>query len=304
MQTPELALHLPGTFAWEPVFAHDNTASAAPATIRAELPRTTTFRLRPFDAALRAAVRAQADASPSVVAAADDAAPRAFAVVSAAATLRGAPVSELSATMQDLVACAHAHTERTEATLGGHKQTYVVPPRAALRLYQRTFRAAGVVYRSDAVAAAPGPDEAVDIALAVRQVAFVRDLEVVCGGAAAPLPPGRVVELAGGDGDLNVGADGRHVWLVPVYTFDAAEAASGFELADRGTHRVLRAVHDAAMPLRITELVLFRGAHRERASGTDTLEWEGMTNDINGGQSDECLYLMWKTHPAPNRPMY
>ena len=104
----------------------------------------------------------------------------------------------------------------------------------------------------------------------------------------------------------------RYVWLVPVYTTLAAEAATRFDLIIQkeeergwsdlahkagGDYRYLRAVRDENCPEKIVSLQLKRSDGK--LSGVDFKQYHGHTGDINAGRLGSFLHLTWQTHNVP-----
>ena len=102
----------------------------------------------------------------------------------------------------------------------------------------------------------------------------------------------------------------RYVWIVPVYTYDAAEAATIFDLFIQdsghsgwddlaagagGSYRFLVPVPDASNPVKITDLSLYRS---NNGVTTFPAQYTGHTSDINANRKGTYLYLLWSTRRA------
>lgn len=102
----------------------------------------------------------------------------------------------------------------------------------------------------------------------------------------------------------------RYVWLVPVYTYNAAEAAVRFDLSIQekahsgwpdlakgagGSYRYLRAAADPGNPDKITKLILKRSGSEVKSFDA---AYSGHTGDINRGRGLDYLYLLWATRAA------
>lgn len=101
----------------------------------------------------------------------------------------------------------------------------------------------------------------------------------------------------------------RYVWLVPIHTEDADEAATRFDLyiqekaqsgwsdlakGTGGSYRYLRGVPDKNVPDKITNLSLDRANSEVKDFGG----YDGHTGDINRGRALSYLYLVWKLRTA------
>ncbi|CCM06247.1 uncharacterized protein FIBRA_08496 [Fibroporia radiculosa] len=130
------------------------------------------------------------------------------------------------------------------------------------------------------------------------------NIEVHYGTEQSQAPPGRLLEIKGGNDDINAGFGGKYVWLVPVKTNVHADALSSLSIAIQskedptkqdlaagagGDYRyIVLALRD---PAKITALGLLRSSDpREVPEG-----WNGSTEDINKGRKGDYLYLVWKS---------
>ena len=95
-----------------------------------------------------------------------------------------------------------------------------------------------------------------------------------------------------------------------MYTYDAAEAATIFDLYIQGdahqgwydlaagaggSYRYLEPAADASNPTKITSLALFRS---NNGTGSFPAPYTGHTSDINANRKKTYLYLIWTTQSA------
>ncbi|KAI0777003.1 hypothetical protein BC629DRAFT_1290472, partial [Irpex lacteus] len=133
---------------------------------------------------------------------------------------------------------------------------------------------------------------------------------VYYGGQPSDAPPGRVSEISGQSDDINYQYGGLYVWLIPIYTYKASEAATGFDLFIQGnardgwddlakgaggSFRYIRAVNDANQPRKVTRVALFRS---NAGIGQLPAPYVGLTGDINANRKKTFLYLLWSSEIA------
>ncbi|EKM50344.1 uncharacterized protein PHACADRAFT_264971, partial [Phanerochaete carnosa HHB-10118-sp] len=221
-------------------------------TFRKTLSYSTTFSSRVFVSEINEAVyrytQQQYDSSMSF-----NFERKAFEILGAVASQENTTTTEFDTALRYL----KEHTiEVVETKSQSTEQIYTVGPRSKLNLYRKVFNFAGLDHECDAMKTSSKvlrETEVVDVMVKARPVAFVRDiqvglslrgpiqvrscvvgLQVVYGNVAAERPDMRVVEVNGGNDDINAGFGGDYVWLKPVYTFDPVEAASRFDLIIQG----------------------------------------------------------------------
>ncbi|GJE91722.1 hypothetical protein PsYK624_078720 [Phanerochaete sordida] len=315
-QIPSFPVPMQGTVFWKPVFEYDNSENDGTITFRKTLSFSTTFTARVFASEVNEAIYRYATAQQSSTASLDltlGLGSAAFEVLGAAASQENTTTTEFDSALR--LVREHA-AGVVQTTVQSTEQTYTVGPRSRLNLYQKVFHFAGLDHECDAVRVSPRvlrESEAVDVVVRARPVAFVKDIQVVYGDCAAEAPPLRVVEVHGGNADINAGFGGKYVWLVPLYTFDPAEAASRFDLIVQedgyggwpdlakgagGQFRFLRAVHDPRAHVKIRELAFLRSG-AGAVGGVEGWGFSGRTEDINRERQGDWLYLMWKTHAVP-----
>jgi hypothetical protein len=101
-----------------------------------------------------------------------------------------------------------------------------------------------------------------------------------------------------------------YVWLVPTYTYNAAEAAVRFDLfiQDKphdgwsdlakgagGSYRYLEPASDSNNPTKLTDLKLYRS---DNGVGAFPVPYTGHTTDINANRKKTFLYLIWSSVSA------
>ncbi|RGP72136.1 hypothetical protein FLONG3_6859 [Fusarium longipes] len=207
---------------------------------------------------------------------------------------------------------ANYKEERTETT------SYNIGPRDSVYLYQRVLSVAGVEILSDSFSTEShkkGKDEdTVDflIDVDIRAIQYVKDINVAYGDQPSDAPEYRVRAYDNANDDLNSGFRGKYVWLVPVYTYNAKEACTSFDLVIQedkvmgrddlakgagGKNRYLVPVRDSRVSEKIVDAKLVR---RDSSAPAQTLRqmlgqnWEGCDFDINNGRKKDWLYLGWK----------
>ncbi|EKM50341.1 uncharacterized protein PHACADRAFT_105609 [Phanerochaete carnosa HHB-10118-sp] len=308
MHNPVLSVSMQGTVFWKPVFEYDNSENDGTITFRKTLFHTTTFMAKVFDREVNEAVyrHSQRQRNNSV---SFDFEHKAFEVLAVVALQDNRTMTEFDAALQ------HVKERTVEVVHATTQQSDTIGPRSKLNLYQKVFNFAGLNYECDTFKTSSAPlyqTKVVDVTVRVRPVSFIRDIEVIYGDYAAQAPAVRVVEVSGGNDDINAGFGGKYVWLRPIYTYNPAEAASRFDLIIQdgehldwpdlakwagGKYRFLRAVNDHMSPVKITQLALLRGGYVEKVDGWGYSE---KTGDINGGRWGDYLYLVWKTHAVPD----
>ncbi|KAI0696445.1 hypothetical protein BC835DRAFT_1271922 [Cytidiella melzeri] len=182
-----------------------------------------------------------------------------------------------------------------------------VGPNSKLALYQQRFQAPGINVQGSAVSTNPPSPQAVTIEYTVKPIRFVKDIEVHYGDHPSDAPANRVLELSGGNDDINYQYGGKYVWIVPTFTYNAALAATRFDLFIQkdahsgwsdlakgagGDYRYLEAVPDTNNSSKLTDLKLYRS---NNAVGAFPLPYTGHTSDINSNRGKTYLYLIWSS---------
>ncbi|GBE79429.1 hypothetical protein BKA93DRAFT_753262 [Sparassis latifolia] len=136
---------------------------------------------------------------------------------------------------------------------------------------------------------------------------LISDHRVVYGTLQSEQPSDRVLEVEGGNDDINAGFGGKRVafvWLVPVYTADPSNAASAFDVVIQssedpnrndlaagagGDFRYLLPITTGAR--QIASVALLRSKE-----SVDSIPpgYDGKTTDINKGRGGDFLYLLWQ----------
>ncbi|KAI0696248.1 hypothetical protein BC835DRAFT_1543701 [Cytidiella melzeri] len=286
-----------GTVSWDLIFDYDNSTNSG--TIRESVTITTTesIEFTAFEQTFNETIRKELEkehVGTEVGASYEGISAKVDASIDIS--------SEVSDTLQETTSTTFKSNYSKTTT---YLRDITVGPYSKLALYQQRFQSPGINVLGSAVSTNPPPTQTVTIQYTVRPIRFVKDIEVHYGDHPSDAPANRVLEFSGGNDDINDGYGGKYVWIVPIFTFNAAEAATRFDLFIQkdahsgwfdlakgagGDYRYLEAVADANNSLKLTELKLYRS---NNAVGSFPLPYIGHTGDINANRKKTYLYLIW-----------
>ncbi|SJL14602.1 uncharacterized protein ARMOST_18065 [Armillaria ostoyae] len=303
-------IKIQGKIYWKLVAEYDNSLNDGKITHEQTLEKKASCTFSTFRQAIdsetkkaiqRGAVKAEAGAS--------------YSPVSASVSAEYDSSKEINDLMEN---ATRSQTEEEQVTKSTFKRTLVVEigPWSKLILYQQWFSAAGVDVESDVISTNPErgkESKIIDIDVVIEEQEFIKDVKVVYSDQASGKPDGRVLEYTGRDDDINAGAKGKCVSLVPVYTNDIREAAVSFEnitqgdasreglsditKGDGGAFRYLVPYKNERDHKKIYELALGRFNQGCSAEKIRSLGYDYSTYNINAGRDGDVtvLYLLWKS---------
>ncbi|KAK4466129.1 hypothetical protein QBC42DRAFT_330831 [Cladorrhinum samala] len=153
--------------------------------------------------------------------------------------------------------------------------------------------------------------------LSLTKERLIRNLGVQYGNGEAEAADDHVHELTGKSADINKGHKGKYVWLIPEYTFDTSQAATGFEIRIQGNamsglmdlakdaggdYRYAFVDHDQYKDQKVTDARLIRsGSQLSAAQQVEMIKnqglgngWVGGVRDINENRGGDYLYLAYR----------
>ncbi|KAH6843032.1 hypothetical protein B0I37DRAFT_357032 [Chaetomium sp. MPI-CAGE-AT-0009] len=200
------------------------------------------------------------------------------------------------------------------------KGEFVITAGDQLYFYQRVFRGPGLSCALDVTETSSNPsleDSVTDVEMTVitRPRRFIQTMDVAYGKGEAAAPDDRIRELRGKSDDINHGLKGDYVWMVPKWTYDSDEAATGFEIRTQespmegwkdlaagagGHYRYVYSNHNSNNVERVVDARLIRSdsgvSAEEQLAMLSKLGsgWVAGTRDINDGRKGSYLYLAYK----------
>ncbi|KAK4224894.1 hypothetical protein QBC38DRAFT_531944 [Podospora fimiseda] len=232
---------------------------------------------------------------------------------------------ENSTIMKDLLSSTKEVTRKEDYTYTKtYKDEFTIGSGDQLYFYQRVFKGPGLFCALEVTEVSSNPkleDVWTDITMTVtaRPQRFIKSLDVVYGDLESHSPGEYIREISGKPADINKGHKGKYVWLVPVWTFEAKEAATGFEIRIQekgmagwkdlakdagGDYRYVAVVRDEYNPQKIVEAKLIRNGDQILAEKQVEMlgkklgskGWVGGVRDINEGRGGDWLYLAYRLY--------
>lgn len=182
---------------------------------------------------------------------------------------------------------------------------YTVGPHSNLTLYRLVFKGPGVYMTTDTISSRPRPLEEVILEVSINYIKMLKEIKVVYTRESVNRPTDLIEEERGLNPDINGGCKGWYVWLVPVWTKDPREAATGITIAYQemdnkehsnlargagGLYRFVVLQRNSNTDLRIEQVGLYRD---DKESNSRLKNWDRCTENINKGRGGGFLYLCW-----------
>lgn len=108
--------------------------------------------------------------------------------------------------------------KKEETIIEEETAVFPIGPKSSFTLYQLMFNGGGVTMSTGVTASKPKPMCNVTISCQVIERMFIKHIDAIFTDDSVARPKNLILEISGGDPDINSRFGLHHSWLVPVWT--------------------------------------------------------------------------------------